>query len=148
MYFGDHPYADLADATLIHGWKTAAVIRELEKEIGMMNTEEFKWGVNWQQVIKSLIEDHQDLEEQEAKQVIAEWKKEASEVSKSLRNMFNTQFGSMFRSYNNPTYFSRKLFRVSDIYTSRVTNLRQYNLDHTFYPRRGALPHEFKSWFV
>ena len=34
-----------------------------------MNTEEFKWGVNWQQVIKSLIEDHQDLEEEEAKQV-------------------------------------------------------------------------------
>lgn len=27
MYFGDHPYADLADVTLIHGWKTAAVIR-------------------------------------------------------------------------------------------------------------------------
>ena len=31
MYFGDHPYADLADVTLHHGWKTAAVIRELEK---------------------------------------------------------------------------------------------------------------------
>ena len=27
MYFGDHPYADLADVTLHHGWKTAAVIR-------------------------------------------------------------------------------------------------------------------------
>jgi hypothetical protein len=34
MYFGDHPYADLADVTLHHGWKTAAVIRELEKVIG------------------------------------------------------------------------------------------------------------------
>ena len=31
IYFGDHPYADLADVTLHHGWKTAAVIRELEK---------------------------------------------------------------------------------------------------------------------
>ena len=27
MYFGDHPYTDLADVTLHHGWKTAAVIR-------------------------------------------------------------------------------------------------------------------------
>ena len=27
MYFGDHPYADLADATLHHGWHTGAVIR-------------------------------------------------------------------------------------------------------------------------
>ena len=50
MYFGDHPYADLADVTLHHGWSTAAVIRELEAEIMKMNTDEFKWGVNWQQV--------------------------------------------------------------------------------------------------
>ena len=35
-----------------------------------MNTEEFKWGVNWQQVLKSLIEDHQDVEDEEAKQVL------------------------------------------------------------------------------
>eukprot|EP00088_Acartia_fossae_P035820 TRINITY_DN36939_c0_g1_i1.p1 TRINITY_DN36939_c0_g1~~TRINITY_DN36939_c0_g1_i1.p1 ORF type:complete len:154 (+),score=15.14 TRINITY_DN36939_c0_g1_i1:343-804(+) len=148
MYFGDHPYADLADVTLHHGWKTAAVIRELEKEIAMMNTNEFKWGVNWQQVLKSLIEDHQDIEDVEAKQVIGEWKSEVDAVCLSLKNMFNPHFGSMFRSYNNPTYFSRKLFRFSDIYTSRVTNFMQYNHNHTFYPRRGALPHEFKSWFV
>ncbi len=65
MYFGDHPYADLADVTLHHGWHTGAVIRELEvrsysiyiafilhfkAEIITMNTDEFKWGVNWQQV--------------------------------------------------------------------------------------------------
>jgi len=148
MYFGDHPYTDLADVTLHHGWKTAAVIRELEKEIAMMNTKEFKWGVNWQQVLKSLVEDHQDIEDPEAKKVIEEWKMEVNDVSQSLRNMFNPHFGSMFRSYSNPTYFSRKLFRFSDIYTSRVTNLMRYSQNHTFYPRRGALPHEFKSWFV
>jgi hypothetical protein len=34
-----------------------------------MNTEEFKWGVNWQQVLKSLIEDHQDVQGEEARQV-------------------------------------------------------------------------------
>ena len=70
IYFGDHLAADLADVTLHHGWKTAAVIRsglpmslwlnpsnwhwskyrELETEIGTMNQDEFKWGVNWQQV--------------------------------------------------------------------------------------------------
>jgi len=148
MYFGDHPYADLTDVTLHHGWKTAAVIRELEKEIAMMNTEEFKWGVNWQQVLKSLIEDHQDCQDQNTIEVVKEWQKEVGLVQYNLRNMFNPHFGSLFRSHNNPTYFSRKLFRVSDIYTSRVTNLLQYNLKHTFYPRRGVLPHEFKSWFV
>eukprot|EP00092_Neocalanus_flemingeri_P070785 GFUD01086912.1.p1 GENE.GFUD01086912.1~~GFUD01086912.1.p1 ORF type:complete len:506 (+),score=165.74 GFUD01086912.1:97-1614(+) len=148
MYFGDHPYADLADVTLLHGWHTAAVIRELEMEINKMNTDEFKWGVNWQQVLMALIDDHQNVEGDEARAVIKEWKKEVVTIQSSLRSMFNPQFGSTFRSHNNPTYFSRKLFRFSDLYTSRVTNLLRYSLTHSFYPRRGALPHEFKSWFV
>ena len=50
---GDHPYADLADVTLHHGWHTGAVIRELEAEIVQMNTDQFKWGVNWIQVRQS-----------------------------------------------------------------------------------------------
>lgn len=148
MYFGDHLAADLADVTLHHGWKTAAVIRELEQEILKMNQDEFKWGVNWQQVLMSLIEDHQAVQDEEAKLVIEEWKEEVRGIQDSLRKMFNPAFGSAFRSHNNPTYFSRKLFRFSDIYTSRVTNLLQYSINHSFYPRRGVLPHEFKTWFV
>lgn len=29
LYFGDHPYSDLADVTLEHGWRTGAIIKEL-----------------------------------------------------------------------------------------------------------------------
>lgn len=29
LYFGDHPYSDLADVTLQHGWRTGAIINEL-----------------------------------------------------------------------------------------------------------------------
>jgi len=96
----------------------------------------------------SLIEDHQAVEEEEAKLIIEEWKEEVRGIQCDLRAMFNPHFGSTFRSHNNPTYFSRKLFRFSDIYTSRVTNLLQYSVNHSFYPRRGVLPHEFKTWFV
>ena len=53
---GDHPYADLADVTLHHGWHTGAVIRELEAEIVQMNTDQFKWGVNWIQVKSTATE--------------------------------------------------------------------------------------------
>ena len=65
-----------------------------------------------------------------------------------MKSEFNENFGSVFRSKKNPTFFSRRLFRVADVYTSRVTNFNNFPLGHTFYPRRGALPHEFKSWFV
>lgn len=30
LYFGDHVYTDLADATLRFGWRTAAIIPELQ----------------------------------------------------------------------------------------------------------------------
>ena len=107
----DHPYADLADVTLHHGWHTAAVIRELEQEIDMMNSDQFKWNVNWQQVLMALIDEHQGVEDAGSREVIEKWKTEVSEVQNTLKCLFNTQFGSAFRSYNNPTYFSRKLFR-------------------------------------
>jgi len=147
IYFGDHLGADLADVTQYHGWKTAAVIRELEQEIRKMNQDEFKWGVNWQQVLMALIEDYQSVEDEDAKLVIQEWKEEVRGIQDSLRSMFNPHFGSSFRSHNNPTYFFRKLARFSDIYTSRVTNLLKYGVNYSFYPRRGVLPHEFKSWY-
>ena len=56
-----------------------------------MNQDEFKWGVNWQQVIPAgkdnlpsdvfqvlmaLIEDHQAVEDEEGKLVIEDWKEE------------------------------------------------------------------------
>ena len=38
IYFGDHLAADLADVTLHHGWKTAAVIRsDLHKFVHIQN---------------------------------------------------------------------------------------------------------------
>ena len=148
MYFGDHPYTDLAEATLHHGWHTAAVIRELEVELSKMNSEEYKWGMSWQQVLLALIDESQNQIDDATQEVMDEWKAELRDVQVGLKSMFNPYFGSTFRTHNNPTFFSRRLFSYSDIYTSRVTNLQRYSLGHSFYPRRGVLPHEFKSWFV
>ena len=60
------------------------------------------------------------------------------------KNVFNKQFGSVFRTFHNPTYFTRRLCRFADIYMSSIDNLLKYPLDYTFYPRRGALPHEIQ----
>ena len=58
------------------------------------------------------------------------------------KEIFNPQFGSIFRTFENPTYFSRRLNRFADIYTSSVVNLLNYSVNHTFYTRRSSLPHE------
>lgn len=49
-----------------------------------------------------------------------------------MKNIFNSQFGSVFRTYHNPTYFSRRLFRFADIYMSSMTNLLNYSVKVNF----------------
>ncbi|XP_063219796.1 5'-nucleotidase domain-containing protein 2 isoform X4 [Bacillus rossius redtenbacheri] len=148
LYFGDHPYSDLADATLEHGWRTGAIIRELAHEIEMLNLESFKHDVNWLQMLTQLIEDYQNVEGQSEVRVLAEWINEKEDLRQKTKRLFNEQFGSVFRTYHNPTYFSRRLFRFADIYTANITNLLKYSVNHTFYPRRGVMPHEYSSLFM
>ncbi|KAG1687821.1 5'-nucleotidase domain-containing protein 2 [Nymphon striatum] len=141
LYFGDHVYADLIDATLDKGWKTGAIISELQDEINILNSNECKHALKWLQTLQLLIEDVQD--KKIGNDFIRKLMAEREEVRLTTKHLFNRQFGSMFRTFHNPTFFSRRLFRFSDIYTSKLTNLLNYNVNHTFYPRRGALPHEY-----
>lgn len=64
-------------------------------------------------------------------------------VTKAL---FNAQFGSIFRTFHNPTYFSRRLVRFSDLYMASLSCLLNYRVDFTFYPRRTPLQHEAPLW--
>lgn len=131
--------------------------------------------MNWLQFLTSLLETYQDLEDPEALAIIKEWWQERNMIRfgmsfcfitsrklfdiilnsyvvlhlrrKKTKIIFNAQFGSLFRTHLNPTFFSKRLFRFADIYTSSITNLMKYSTRHTFYPRRGSLPHEYRSWF-
>lgn len=62
------------------------------------------------------------------------------------KNLFNPQFGSIFRTCHNPTYFSRRLCRFSDIYMASLSCLLNYDPSYTFYPRRTPLQHEAPLW--
>ncbi|KAK3863889.1 hypothetical protein Pcinc_013531 [Petrolisthes cinctipes] len=148
LYFGDHPYSDLADVSLNHSWRTGAIIWELDFEIQCLNSAEYKATSGWQVVLQSLIESCQDLDDPELLKIVRQWEEERDMLRRKSKDMFNSHFGSVFRTHNNPTYFSRRLFRFADIYTSRLSNLNEYSINHTFYPRRGVLPHEYKSLFV
>eukprot|EP00069_Balaena_mysticetus_P005747 bmy_04801T0 len=62
------------------------------------------------------------------------------------KGSFNTQFGSLFRTDQNPTYFLRRLSRFADIYMASLSCLLSYDVSHTFYPRRTPLQHELPAW--
>ncbi|KAJ8310729.1 hypothetical protein KUTeg_012594 [Tegillarca granosa] len=142
LYFGDHVYSDLADPSLKHGWRTGAIIPELESEIIKANSKNYTSAVRWLNIIQDLIEDIQSDDSPEAVAIKEEWLKERQDLRNFTKALFNPKFGSIFRTYHNPTYFSRRLARFADIYMSNVVNLLEYSVEHTFYPRRMALPHE------
>uniref|UniRef100_A0A3B3T8F6 5'-nucleotidase domain containing 3 n=1 Tax=Paramormyrops kingsleyae TaxID=1676925 RepID=A0A3B3T8F6_9TELE len=146
LYFGDHIYSDLADLTLKHGWRTGAIIPELRKEIKIMNTEEYVHTMTWLQGLTGLVERMQVHRDPASQAVVQEWIKERESIRSQTKDIFNSQFGSLFRTYHNPTYFSRRLSRFADIYMASLSCLLNYDLHHTFFPRRNPLQHESPFW--
>ncbi len=166
LYFGDHIYGDLAEPFLKHGWRTGAIINELEHEVATMNQLQHQRNNCWLVTLEQLIERSMFLEEDQGDLVIeegdellrnshmkkmstwqirAEFLREREELKIASRTSFNKQFGSVFRSYNNPSFFTRRLSRFADIYTSNVTNLLDYPIDCHFIPRRTDLAHEMQN---
>uniref|UniRef100_A0A8C0IT81 5'-nucleotidase domain containing 2 n=1 Tax=Chelonoidis abingdonii TaxID=106734 RepID=A0A8C0IT81_CHEAB len=146
LYFGDHLYSDLADLMLRHGWRTGAIVPELEPEIRIINTEQYMHSLTWQQALTGLLERMQMYQDAESKQVLLEWMQERQEIRSLTKNLFNPQFGSIFRTFHNPTYFSRRLIRFSDIYMASISCLLNYDMNFTFFPRRTPLQHEAPLW--
>ena len=56
LYFGDQIYADLSELAYAHGWRTGAVIPELEEEIDIMNSKMFGESIIWIQTLERLLE--------------------------------------------------------------------------------------------
>uniref|UniRef100_A0AAY4DEJ2 5'-nucleotidase domain-containing protein 2 n=1 Tax=Denticeps clupeoides TaxID=299321 RepID=A0AAY4DEJ2_9TELE len=146
LYFGDHLYSDLADLMLRHGWRTGAIVPELEVETRVVNTEQYAQSLTWLQALTGLLERMQMHKDPESKKVLEDWLKEREELRAVTKNLFNPQFGSIFRTCHNPTYFSRRLCRFSDLYMASISCLLNYDLSYTFYPRRTPLQHEAPLW--
>ncbi|XP_018107823.1 5'-nucleotidase domain-containing protein 3-like isoform X2 [Xenopus laevis] len=142
LYFGDHIYSDLADLTLKHGWRTGAIIPELKSELKIMNTSHYIKTMAWLQGLTGLLERMQVYRDAESQMVLQDWIKERQEMRDLARTMFNRQFGSIFRTNHNPTYFLRRLSRFADIYMESLSSLLNYDLHHTFFPKRTPLQHE------
>ncbi|KAF3860782.1 hypothetical protein F7725_001037 [Dissostichus mawsoni] len=146
LYFGDHLYSDLADLMLRHGWRTAAIVPELEKETKVVSTDRYAVSLTWLQALTGLMERLQTHRDSESQKIFEEWQQEREELRVMTKNLFNPQFGSIFRTCHNPTYFSRRLSRFSDIYMASLSCLLNYDESYTFYPRRTPLQHEAPLW--
>uniref|UniRef100_S4RRV6 5'-nucleotidase domain containing 2 n=1 Tax=Petromyzon marinus TaxID=7757 RepID=S4RRV6_PETMA len=80
LYFGDHIYSDLADLTLRHGWRTGAIVPELEGEIHIINGQEYTDALTWLQSLTGLLERMQMYRGQEAQVILTKWMEEREEL--------------------------------------------------------------------
>ncbi|XP_067880487.1 5'-nucleotidase domain-containing protein 2 isoform X3 [Heterodontus francisci] len=134
------------DLMLRHGWRTGAIVPELETETQIVNTEQYTQSLTWMQALTGLLERMQTYRDEEAQEVLQAWMQERQELRSFTKNLFNPHFGSIFRTCHNPTYFSRRLCRFSDLYMSSISCLLNYDLRYIFYPRRTPLQHEAPLW--
>lgn len=145
LFFGDHLYADLADAILNAGWRTACIVPELAKEISTINSDTFRENVAKLIELEERLDNSQKYNPNSCKQEIEEMKLARTNTKNTLREVFNPNFGSIFRCDMQTSYFQRRLARFAEIYTSDVSNLAQFPLDITIYPKRTSLPHEYSD---
>lgn len=146
LFFGDHLYADLADAILNVGWRTGCIVPELEREINVINSDEFKQNVTKLITLEKYLEFEQKINKNTNGPLIDRYKQERREIKEELRDMFNPYFGSIFRCNFQTSYFHRRLSRFAEIYTSKIENLAEIPIDTTLYPRRSSLPHEYTKY--
>jgi len=168
LYIGDHIFADVHASKSLHRWRTALVIRELEKELRAL--EDFKPK---QREITRLMADKEAIEQEHAwvrlelqraeagygpgdhqgsrklkgrlqhlRQQITALDDRIGPLVREAVQLVNPRWGLLMRAGNDKSHLARQVERYADVYTSRVSNL----LGHTpfFYLRapRGSLPHD------
>ncbi|CAB1329880.1 unnamed protein product, partial [Coregonus sp. 'balchen'] len=122
------------DLMLRHGWCMGAIEPQLDLETKVVNTKQYAQSLTWLQALTWLLERMQMHRDSQSREVLQNWLKEREELRLRTKNLFNPQFGSIFRTCHNPTYFCRRLCRFSDVYMASISCLLNYDLSYTFYP--------------
>jgi hypothetical protein len=143
MYWGDHVFADLAGPSRESGWLTGAITRELAHEINIMNSPDYTGLAAEGASIEGDIKRAKNNVDFKALEV----RRNANFKKKS--NMFNPHFGSLFYARGEASMFGWNVRRLSDVYTSQLTNLLYYPVDHRFYPKQnGQMPHDRSKIYI
>eukprot|EP00026_Physarum_polycephalum_P003254 Phypoly_transcript_03264.p2 GENE.Phypoly_transcript_03264~~Phypoly_transcript_03264.p2 ORF type:complete len:242 (+),score=24.47 Phypoly_transcript_03264:1745-2470(+) len=144
LYFGDHLFSDLMEPSIREGWRTGVIIKELEKEVEIQNSPEYRSGLSELLATEEMIHKCQFYHGPDRENVLRWLKNRRFDLRLGLKEVFNKYFGSVFRTHTNPTMFSHGLQQYADLYTCKIENFAECPLDFSFFPARNFLPHEFK----
>ncbi|KAJ4958215.1 hypothetical protein NE237_025326 [Protea cynaroides] len=134
IYFGDHLFSDLRGPSKA-GWRTAAIIHELENEIRVQNED----GYRFQQAKFHIIEEllvrfHATVSRCQGGKAYDKLLKELNEerqmARSNMKNMFNSSFGATFLTdKGRESSFAYNIHQYADVYTSKLENFLLYQPD-------------------
>ncbi|KAF0701400.1 Aste57867_8102 [Aphanomyces stellatus] len=152
LYIGDSLFADLVEPSRILGWRTGAIIRELEDEIKIQSSPAYQKLAFQHAALEDLLRKMQDVEFHESHyeanaEIYNNLIAMHGDLQHEMEKLINPNFGSVFRVDSHPSQFAFSAQRYVDIYSSRLKNFLEYPKTYTFYPERMRLPHDPKSPF-
>jgi hypothetical protein len=120
----------------------------LEQEVEIQNSPEYRTCLAELLELERVLKHCQALSGDSRSLLLSSFGSRRMQLRSRLREMFNSNFGSPFRTHTSQTLYAFNLQRLSDIYTAKLENFCGYPLDRcTFYPTRSFLPHEVKIPF-
>jgi HAD superfamily 5'-nucleotidase-like hydrolase len=168
LYVGDHIYTDVNVSKKLQRWRTALVLRELERELRANEGE----GED-QAVVSALMREKMLLEHEAnaarlglqrsrdgygppADASPAELQERVDHAQSAIRALdarigpilagdghaFSKVWGQLLRAGNDKSHLTRQIERHADVYTSRVSNFLGYTPFAHFRSSRGSMPHD------
>jgi HAD superfamily 5'-nucleotidase-like hydrolase len=166
LYFGDHTYGDIMRSKRVRLWRTAMVLKELEREIEVGAAQV---GIRMEAVSLSarrenleFVRDYlermargevaprmPDIRRPEAARLrglldaeVAELGARLDELDAADRRGYNETWGPLFRTGAELSHFAGQVRDFACIYTSRVSNLLHYPVDKYLQAHPERMPHE------
>lgn len=170
LYVGDHVYADVHVSSRIRRWRTALILRELEREV----TEEQAFA-GAQAQLEALMAQKEVLEQEQAWLRLALQRLDHGEplpdgvhgsatacherlralraevealdlriapLAQQSGHLGHSRWGPLLRAGNDKSRLARQIERHADVYTSRVSNLLHLTPFGYLRAARGSLPHD------
>ncbi|MFW5925185.1 MAG: HAD-IG family 5'-nucleotidase [Myxococcota bacterium] len=168
LFIGDHIFADVHVSKNLLRWRTALVLRELERELQVL--EDFapkQADLTRMMSDKELLEHRfsqlrielQRLEKgygpqperpaDELRTRMADLRRRLvalddriAPLAKEAGELLNARWGPLMRAGNDKSHLARQIERYADVYTSRVANLLEQTPFVYLRSPRGSLPHD------
>ena len=146
LYVGDHVHTDLSAPRRKAGWATAAILRELEHELGVMQSPAFTQLVERALTVEMLLQrvPKLGLPPDDVVSALDALEAERGRIHTAVPTLFNAHFGSIFRHRSDSTAYAFAVKQHVDLYTARLEHLLICGAKRNrFYPTRcKLLPHD------